>query len=63
MICLTDSSAAKGIASRKGVGKVKHLSLKELWVQDAIEYRRLEQIPPGQISERKFWTAVAFCNC
>ena len=41
MICLT-SSAAKGIASRKGVGKVKHLSLKELWVQDAIEQKRFK---------------------
>ena len=42
MICLTDSSAAKGIESRKGVGKVKHLSLKELWVQDAIEQTRFK---------------------
>ena len=42
MTCLTDSSAAKGIASRKGVGKVKHLSLKELWVQDAIEQKRFK---------------------
>ena len=33
----TDSTAAKGIASRKGVGKVKHLSLKELWVQDYLQ--------------------------
>ena len=30
----TDSSAAKGIASRKGVGKVKHLETRTLWVQD-----------------------------
>lgn len=42
MICLTDSSAGKGVASRKGVGKVKHLSLKELWVQDAIEQKRFK---------------------
>ena len=33
----TDSTAAKGIASRKGAGKVKHLSLKELWVQDYLQ--------------------------
>ena len=33
----TDSTAAKGIASRKGVGKVKHLRLKGLWVQDYIQ--------------------------
>ncbi|CAK9021690.1 Retrovirus-related Pol polyprotein from transposon TNT 1-94 [Includes: Protease [Durusdinium trenchii] len=36
MICLTDSSAAKGITARHGVGRVKHLSLKELWVQDMV---------------------------
>ena len=36
MICLTDSSAAKGITARQGVGRVKHLSLKELWVQDMV---------------------------
>ena len=42
MTCLTDSSAAKGTVSRKGVGKVKHLSLKELWVQDAIEQKRFK---------------------
>ena len=35
--CLTDSTACKGIARRRGVGKVKHLSLKELWLQDAVE--------------------------
>ena len=33
----TDSTAAKGIATRKGVGKVKHLSLKELWIQDYLQ--------------------------
>ena len=37
LVIRTDSSAAKGIATRKGVGKVKHLSLKELWVQDHVQ--------------------------
>ena len=40
--CLTDSSAAKGITARKGVGKVKHLSLRELWLQDAVQEKRLK---------------------
>ena len=31
---LTDSSAAKGIIMRNGVGKVKHLEVKCLWVQE-----------------------------
>ena len=40
--CLTDSSAAKGITARKGVGKVKHLSLRKLWLQDAVQEKRLK---------------------
>ena len=30
----TDSSAAKSMASRKGVGRVRHIEARELWVQD-----------------------------
>ena len=33
----TDSSAAKGIATGKGLGKVKHLETKTLWAQDKID--------------------------
>ena len=33
----TDPSAAKGIATRRGVGKVKHLETRTLWVQDKVE--------------------------
>lgn len=39
LACLTDSSAAKGISQRHGVGRPKHskhLELKELWVQDKV---------------------------
>ena len=32
----TDSSAAKGIACRRGVGRVKHLEIRTLWVQDHV---------------------------
>ena len=31
-----DSSAALGIVARKGCGKVKHLSVKQLWLQERI---------------------------
>ena len=31
-----DSSAALGIASRKGCGKVKHLEVKQLWIQEKV---------------------------
>ena len=30
----TDSSAARGIVQRAGCGKVKHLDIKSLWVQE-----------------------------
>ena len=36
----TDSSAAKGIAMRKGLGKVRHIELNKVWVQ--IEVRRVK---------------------
>ena len=32
----TDSSAAKGIASRRGLGKMRHVELSELWIQDRV---------------------------
>ena len=31
-----DSSAAKGIASRRGLGKLKHIDIKELWIQEKV---------------------------
>ena len=31
---LTDSSAARGIIQRQGCGKVKHLDVKSLWIQE-----------------------------
>ena len=32
----TDSSAAKGIASRRGLGKMRHIEVNQLWLQDKI---------------------------
>ncbi len=32
----TDASAAKGIASRKGFGKVRHIDVIQLWLQDKV---------------------------
>ena len=36
-----DSSAAKSMASRKGVGKVCHVQVRELWLQDAVRKSRV----------------------
>ena len=37
-----DAEAAKGIASRCGLGKVRHLETKLLWLQEAISKKKLE---------------------
>jgi hypothetical protein len=42
---ITDSSAAKGTASRIGIGKVKHLDVGWLWIQESVKM--------GQICVRK----------
>ena len=36
----TDSSAAKGVAVRRGVGKIRHLETGSLWVQAAVAAKR-----------------------
>ena len=33
----TDSVAAKGIASRSGLGKVRHLEVCQLWLQENVQ--------------------------
>ena len=38
----TDSSAAVGICSRQGLGKLRHLDTHTLWVQQAVRSRRLD---------------------
>ena len=39
---LTDSDACRGMTARRGLGKVKHLDLRRLWLQEAVETRGLE---------------------
>ena len=38
----TDSSAAIGVTSRQGVGKIRHLDTRTLWVQQAVRTGRIE---------------------
>ena len=38
----TDSSAAKGMASRKGLGKVRHVEVNQLWVQETVGSGEIE---------------------
>ena len=32
----TDASAAEGMASRKGLGKLRHIEVNQLWLQDKV---------------------------
>ena len=32
----TDASAAKGIATRRGLGKVRHIEVNQLWLQEKV---------------------------
>jgi hypothetical protein len=36
VVIKTDASAAKGIASRRGLGKVRHIDVSQLWLQDRV---------------------------
>ena len=47
LVVRTDSSAAKGIGSRRGVGKVRHLHTPCLWVQQRVFRKEItiEKIP------------------
>ena len=38
----TDSNAAKAIASRRGLGKTRHVELRYLWLQDVTESGRVK---------------------
>ena len=49
-----DASAAVGIASRRGLGKQRHIELNELWLQD--------QVARGRISIRKVDGKVNFSD-
>ena len=37
----SDSSAARAIVARRGCGRLKHLAVKELWLQDQLREGRL----------------------
>ena len=37
-----DSSAVKGILTRRGCGKVKHLEVKQLWLQEQVRSGKVE---------------------
>ena len=70
VILATDSTAGTGIAQRRGVGKVRHLATKTLWIQSAVA-RKLIKITrvPGvenpadlgtkHLDGKKMWQLLA----
>ena len=42
LVIHTDSSAAKGISSRRGLGKVRHIEVNQLWIQDRVNSGEIE---------------------
>ena len=38
----TDSTRASGICRRRGVGRLRHLHRKELWLQDQVAVKTVE---------------------
>ena len=41
VIVHTDSSTAKSVAARRGLGRMRHVELKYLWVQEAVSKGRI----------------------
>ena len=42
VIVLTDATTGKSLASRRGLGKVRHIEVAELWVQQAVRDERIQ---------------------
>ena len=42
VVISTDSSSAKSFASRRGLGRMRHIEVKELWLQEAVCHGRIQ---------------------
>ena len=42
IVVYIDSSAALGVLQRKGIGKIRHLDVADLWMQTAVRKQKLE---------------------
>ena len=70
----TDASAARGVILRRGVVKVRHLQVKQLWLQENVAAGELTivKIPraehcadalthPWGANDLPFWAAMGMC--
>ena len=74
LVLRTDASAARGVLMRQGVGKVRHLQAKQLWLQENVAAGELviAKIPrvenyadalthPWSAHDLPFWEAMGIC--
>eukprot|EP00973_Karenia_brevis_P003173 438656-Karenia_brevis.AAC.1 len=55
----TDSSAAKGFVCRRGLGKMRHLEIRDLWLQKGVYVGKLiVSKVPGEESPADLMTKV-----
>ena len=40
----SDATAAIGICKRRGIGKIRHLAVTDLWIQDKVRSKQLELV-------------------
>ena len=64
---LGDSSACKGILSREGSGRVKHLEVRQLWSQqyvrdDQIRFAKIPRAQNGSDTQTKHWMKDAWVH-
>ena len=53
----TDSSAAIGVCSRQGLGKLRHIDTHLLWIQQAVRSRRVDlRKIPGEVNPADMFT-------
>ena len=54
-----DSSGAKGIAAKRGAGGVRHIELRTLWLQAAVERKRITlRKVPGKVNPADIGTNI-----
>ena len=51
IVLLTDSSAAKGFSSQRGLSKMRHIDTKDLWLQEAVKNKKIRLLTvPGPLN-------------
>ena len=49
LVVQTDAAAAIGVCRRRGLGKIRHLSTADLWIQDKVRQKEIDLVKiPGQ---------------